>query len=844
MKKYIAALMVASMATSLIPAQMVLASGADILASASIIGAASLTEGQETVGIAPGFIAGGSPASASAPELRLRINDTMHLLTSSDDIVTKFTLSLTNAEFKAQTSEDGETPVVYDDLTADDFVTMVTILNSDYTVDTTAPTVTVAEGDFSSKEVTFTLTTDGGERGSHALAEGNYIVIDLASVMNRVSTNSTAVVTIDSDDIELEENEFVYATIVKQGFYATIKSDNDVAPEENVVLDYPIKVKETVAGSFQAETPSVADSDPDDGVDDSVIRKAGTEFTFKISKGFAFVSPDNYTFTNIRNTPYDIDTDEFTVEIATTDGKAASEFSVDDIKIEATTAKEGDVATVRISSSGMDTMSLEVATVVDYTVALSVDRDLSVPVMYNSVDTKSTGLNINEDNNTSLEVTIEESFPGAWSMRDGFQFTLPEGVFVTDVNVTEASNFTQDEVDVTPSMFKAIMAEAYVNGEYEEFNFKRRVFDDVNHTLATEKAKVVFELSLVAEPDFEGEVELGFQGSLVDTQSVVIAEFISPYVATAQQNDVIIDYRNTKIESDITVTEWEAGLLSKGSSINFTVDRGDIIQFESGATFVVSEDSDMEIKGTTDVSNGTLSFTVTDESYDIPADIAITDMELFMQRTIPAGVYNLTVSSSMEDAMLAQDLFGTGKLAGNTEEDTVGDFADYSKVVNEAFVNVVTAGSDKDNLFTTKIVVPIGENYITAGTKQIELDVPAYISSEGYTMLPVRVVANALGVDTNSVLWNGETRSVTIMYGQRIITMTIGAKTITINGSEVPASASPEIVNGRTFLPLRDLAVALGVTDIHWNPTTRVATLNGGDDVLDSTNEEVQMDIQ
>ncbi len=839
MKKYIAALMVATMATSLLPAQMVFASNAEIVATATIIGAAALTEGQETVGIAPGFVAGGSPASATAPELRLRVSDTKHLLTSTDDIVTKFTLSLTNAEFKAQTSEVGVTPVVYDDLTADDFVTMVTILNSDNTVDTTAPTVTVEEGDFSSKEVTFTLTTDGGERSSHALAEGNLIVIDLASVMNRVSTNSTAVVTIDSDDISLNETEFVYATVVKQGFYATIKSDNDVAPDENVVLDYPIKVKETVAGSFQAETPAVADSDPDDGIDDSSARKAGTTFTFKISKGFSFVAPENFTFTNIRNTPYDIDTDEFTVEIATVDGAAASEFSVEDIKIEATTAKEGDVATVRIFSTGMDTVSLEVATVVDYTVSLSVDRDLSVPVMYNSVDTKSTGLNISEDNNTSLEVTIEESFPGAWSMRDGFQFTLPEGVFVTDVNVTEATNLTQDEVDVTPAMFKAIMADAYVNGEYEEFNFRRRVFDDVNHTLATEKAKVVFELSLVAEPDFEGEVELGFEGSLVDSQSVVIAEFISPYKATAEQNDVIIDYRNTKIETDIVVTEWEAGLLSKGSSIDFTVDRGDVIQFESGATFNVLEDSDMEIKGSTDVANGTLSFTVTGESYDVPAEVTITDMELFMQRSIPAGAYDLKVSSSMEDAMLEQDLFGTGKLAGNATEDTVGDFASYSKVVNEAFVNVVTAGSDKDNTFTTKIVVPVGENYMYAGTKQIELDVPAYIG-DGYTMLPVRAVANALGVDTNSVIWNAATKSVTIMYGQRIITMTIGSKTITINGSEVPASASPEIVQGRTFLPLRDLAVALGVTDIHWNPTTRTATLNGGDDVA---GEEFDLDI-
>ena len=94
-------------------------------------------------------------------------------------------------------------------------------------------------------------------------------------------------------------------------------------------------------------------------------------------------------------------------------------------------------------------------------------------------------------------------------------------------------------------------------------------------------------------------------------------------------------------------------------------------------------------------------------------------------------------------------------------------------------------------------------------------------------MLPVRAVATALGINNNNVLWDQATKTVTILYGQRIITMTVGESVVYVNGSAIPASSSVEIVDGRTFLGLRDLATALGVVDITWDAATQTATLNG-----------------
>ena len=156
------------------------------------------------------------------------------------------------------------------------------------------------------------------------------------------------------------------------------------------------------------------------------------------------------------------------------------------------------------------------------------------------------------------------------------------------------------------------------------------------------------------------------------------------------------------------------------------------------------------------------------------------------------------------------------------------NFVEKSFTVKEGFVNVITAGRDQDDAsFTKKVVVPVGEKYLIAGEEQVALDVPAYISAAGYTMLPVRAVATALGINNNNVLWNQASRTVTILYGQRIITMVAGQKVVTVNGNTIPASATVQIKDGRTFLPMRDLATALGVTDITWDAATKTATMNG-----------------
>ena len=202
-----------------------------------------------------------------------------------------------------------------------------------------------------------------------------------------------------------------------------------------------------------------------------------------------------------------------------------------------------------------------------------------------------------------------------------------------------------------------------------------------------------------------------------------------------------------------------------------------------------------------------------------------------MSRNLAAGAYDLQLNTTGSDEFMKQAILAP---AGVDAKEATVKYQHYNNddsfdhVVKEGFVNIITAGRDQDDAsFTKKVVVPVGEKYIIAGEEQVALDVPAYISAAGYTMLPVRAVATALGINNNNVLWNQASRTVTILYGQRIITMVAGQKVVTVNGNTIPASATVQIKDGRTFLPMRDLATALGVTDITWDAATKTATMNG-----------------
>ncbi len=239
--------------------------------------------------------------------------------------------------------------------------------------------------------------------------------------------------------------------------------------------------------------------------------------------------------------------------------------------------------------------------------------------------------------------------------------------------------------------------------------------------------------------------------------------------------------------------------------------------FAAGAKFVFTAEGKMQFaqKEKTVVENGSVKAECYTEDGKLIVQILAADDK--KQETLTLSDYTLDAENGILEraAGVHYGLYAD-------YEDADGK-AEQIKVI-ENLVDVEFESSTRTNWVMS---IPVGENYISTGADRVALDTPAYLSKSGYTMLPVRGVADAFGV--KEIAWNAKTKTVTILaQNSALIQMKAGERKITINGEERATSAALEIVNGRAFLPMRDLGKAFGATDILWNATTKTATLKGG----------------
>lgn len=119
-----------------------------------------------------------------------------------------------------------------------------------------------------------------------------------------------------------------------------------------------------------------------------------------------------------------------------------------------------------------------------------------------------------------------------------------------------------------------------------------------------------------------------------------------------------------------------------------------------------------------------------------------------------------------------------------------------------------------------KLVLTIGEKDATVNGETKSNDVAPVIVNDR-TMLPIRFVAEAMGA---TVLWDDETRTVTVTLGNITVTLVVGESVATVNGEEKELDSPSFIENDRTYLPVRFVMEALGL-DVSWDEITRQVTI-------------------
>lgn len=599
-------------------------------------------------------------------------------------------------------------------------------------------------------------------------------------------TGDKATVTVDPRQSTVSADTFTFAKSVDGGTVATIDDTTDFT---GITEIKPILLEEVTAGT----------------IDDN------DEITLKLNSGFKFTNAGTVSVISgdldLGSKTYEIVSDDNrTIKLKlgsdVTESKKASILKFEGIKIDEDGASEGKVAEITVNGTNVDKTTLEVGTYVDYNVSVSAE-DKDLPTIYS-------GVAVDDDNNETLKLTVKEGVSDSWFLESRkTTFTFPEGVKVKAVNVDSDTDKIADE--------SSLEGKFTIDGNEVTFSGAKK-------TASTDKAKLVVSFDVIIAPDFTGDIKCTVGGAAVaeDTE-VTLAKAVAPVTVEAEKTSVAIDYRNVAV-GDITIKEAEAGLWGKNQTI---VLQAENMSFESGMKAEVVE-GDGEIKKL-DVNGGKITITVDSESSKTPMTIKLTDASLYLDRTLPAGDYalNLVAKDKATDVMFETYNKEDGD---DPSKDTFGFDVDEVEVLKD-YVTVATAGRDQGTTFTTNVVVTIDSTTMLVDGKEVTLDVPAYLSAEGWTMLPVRAVTESLASASNSepVDWiAGNPGTIMIYYGDKTVSMTLGSTTMYINGTPVPMSTAPVIVNDRAFLPMRDLGRALGLSDsqIAWDATARTATFN------------------
>ena len=701
--------------------------------------------------------------------------------------------------------------------------------------------VTLDNGEFAKEDGKYVIedSTWRGENGANGLVTPYVTVLNKKKAIVKVNheafngeSGATIVLPIrafasEVGDVTAELTSTITEFSTVKEVIATAYADEIIVTSDGVVTfveDSREKVKEldmiTVSGL----------------VNDSI--DATNEITLRLKGNFKFAIDDGRSgkiLVDDKGDPVPVDTlvkflnddvkAKWTVDAITDDeitltfdkaltAEQAAEMYISNIYVTPTKGCDpGDEAKLTIKSKDIESTSLVVAKMVEEAVTYTVEDD-DLPVIWAGKDYA-----VSDDDYNTLEVSVEENTGDILNTSRKATFTFPEGIEVA------AIEFDKDDFEKD---FRYEIDENVVTiWDYSTADDTQKESD--------EETDFGMKFLLNAAPTFEGDVAVTLGGEFDDVE-LTVATVKAPYTVEAKTSEVLIDYRYVPV-NEIVITEAEEGILDDEDVIYLEVEKMD---FEDAGSYEVTS-GDIEVDVNIDELDRTNVLTITvDDASTEASTITISGLELYLDRTLPVGGYalnnvmfynnnNVATGHNIlwENSSVDEGVYDVESMDGDRDDSgkVYDAFFKYDEVVvNDSYVEVVTAGRDQDDSSTTrKIVITIGATTMAVGTETVTLDTPAYINAENYTELPLRAVSEAFGA---TVGWDDASRTVTIMMGQRIVSMTIGSKTMYINGTPVAMNTAPEITNERTFVPVRDLANALGITKIDWNEASATVTLN------------------
>lgn len=319
-----------------------------------------------------------------------------------------------------------------------------------------------------------------------------------------------------------------------------------------------------------------------------------------------------------------------------------------------------------------------------------------------------------------------------------------------------------------------------------------------------------FEVEAIVMPKALGNIKVIAEGrSLVETLSLPILNVYQPFEIEIHAFEALVGVKD-QVGGQVLLKETKAGEWIQGEKIVLALEESNIKY--SGLPEVWVTSGDLRLGEAVIVGNR-IEIPVIRSSHTA-STVVMRDFKVTVDRTIATGNYSLEVGGGAFTSLAtSQDIMPIVQ----------GTFIQINEtsIQTPSKPNDVITPEEEVEEGLTQVSFTLGQTTYQSGDKLKEMDAAPY-GSNGRTMLPIKYVAEALGISAADIHWNNTTKTVTV-YGEQIVTIQLGSYVMGVNGEEITMSATPEAVNGRIFVPVAEISRAMNITT-HWDHINKQVT--------------------
>lgn len=437
-------------------------------------------------------------------------------------------------------------------------------------------------------------------------------------------------------------------------------------------------------------------------------------------------------------------------------------------------------------------------------------------------------MNAREQSNKTAKFSILEYNPGDINVEKPITISVPEGITITGIKIENGKVLYDGKGYAEAQKAYGLSQNEF---ELESSSFFERVvkFDGNSVTLkdgeSVDNEKLIdmrVTLFVTAPYDYSGDITVTVSGEglggVTDSESIgKITQVVNVNTSSTTAN------KGAAISKDIVVSEVVGGAFAMGEVVEF--------RLNNGATFV--EMPNVSVKGGTLTGNTKLSSdkttvkvtldgkgTGTDKGTITLSNVKVNTNDVEVDNFVDIIISsNSTISNPINLNYVFVEKAETTDVKEDVGEDIKEDIKEEVKEDNTSTKNTVS------NKFNKNVVFTFDKKSVSIDGQTKEISYAPYVSKKsGSTMIPLRALAEALGIPREHILWYQPTKTATIIVDDNTVAQfSIGSNVCYINANSVPMTSASgavdvtEYQDGAVFLPMRFLSEAVFKVPVSWD---------------------------